>query len=187
MRVITGSAKGRKLLSPQGERVRPTTDRIKEALFNIIGENIKNSILIDCFAGTGNIGVEALSRGAKKCYFIDNDFKSIEIIHNNLELTNLKKNAIIMNSNVSNALKKIEIKKEKVDFVFLDPPYLQEYINPTMKSLSENNILKQNNWIIIEHSKKEHLEEQYGKIKCFRQQVYGNTSLSFYTKEENTI
>src|SRR5690554_893284 len=132
MRVITGSAKGKKLKSPKGNRIRPTTDRIKEALFSIIGDRVKNSVILDCIAGTGSIGIEALSRGAQKRYFIENHYESIKLINDNLNYTDLKEHAVIIPKNVLSGIKQVASYSEKIDIIILDPPYLKDFIKATL-------------------------------------------------------
>lgn len=184
MRVITGSAKGRRLLTPKSNRVRPTTDRIKEALFSILGEKVINSTFVDCFSGTGSIGIEALSRGAKECYFIDNHHESISIIKENLSITDLWEGSQIISKNVISGMNELSQMGKKADIIFLDPPYLKGLIQPTLAAIVDNDILHQSSWIIVEHSEKDILEHQ-DNLHYFRQQTYGNIALSFFQKEEN--
>lgn len=184
MRVITGSVKGKWLVTPKGNRVRPTSDRIKEALFSILGNKVVDSIFLDCFAGTGSIGIEALSRGAKKCYFIDDHRESLAIIRENLHITNLLNRSKIISKNSMSGIREISSYCKKMDIVFLDPPYLKELIHPTLLTIMDSNILHSSSLVIVEHSKKDALKHQDG-LYCFKQRTYGNTVLSFFMKEEN--
>jgi 16S rRNA (guanine(966)-N(2))-methyltransferase RsmD len=183
MRVITGSAKGRRLITPKDNRIRPTSDRIKEALFSMIGGKVVNSYFLDGFAGTGNIGIEALSRGARKCYFVENHRESLSIIKENLTNTKLLDRSELVYKNFTNGIKQISSFHEKIDIIFLDPPYIKGFIQPALLAIVESYVLNTSGIIIIEHSKKDIIEEQDGLI-CYRQQKYGNTVLSFYEQEE---
>lgn len=184
MRVITGSVKGMRLISPKGNRIRPTSDRIKEALFSIIGNKVVDSIFLDGFAGTGNIGIEALSRGARRCYFIDNYRESLSIIKKNLTNTNLLDQSKLVNKSFVNGIKNISSFGEKIDIIFLDPPYIKGYIQPALLAILQSYALNKDGTIIIEHSKQDLIEGQKGLV-CYRQKKYGNTILSFYEQEEN--
>lgn len=184
MRVITGSAKGRHLITTKGNRIRPTSERIKEALFSILGNKVVDSVFVDCFAGTGAIGIEALSRGAKKCYFIDNHPESLELIKKNLQITDLLNRSKIISKNIVSGIREISSYCQKIDIIFLDPPYLKGFIQPTLLEIININILHPSSLIIVEHSKKDFLKDQEG-LYCLQQRIYGNTVLSFFMKEEN--
>ncbi len=123
MRVISGLRKGHKLKSPKGQDIRPTEDRIKESLFNIIGPLKKESLVLDLFAGTGSIGIEFLSRGAKFVYFIDSSNESIRIIKDNLSLTKFLDSASIHKMDSINSIKFLREKGILFDYIFIDPPY----------------------------------------------------------------
>lgn len=183
MRVITGSAKGRRLITPKSNRIRPTSNRIKEALFSIIGNKVVDSCFLDGFAGTGNIGIEALSRGARKCYFVENHKESLSIIRENLTNTNLLDQSELVYKSFINGIKQISSFHEKTDIIFLDPPYIKGFIQPALSAIVESYVLNKFGMVIIEHSKKDLIEKQEGLV-CYRQQKYGNTVLSFYEQEE---
>ena len=142
MRVISGTAKGTKLLAPK-TGTRPTSDRAKESIFNIISERIKDSYFLDIFAGSGAIGIEALSRRAKHAVFIENSFQAIEIIHKNLLKTKLLNKAVILDD-----INKINF---TFDIIFLDPPFDKNLIEPTIDIIVNKKILKQNGIIIAEY------------------------------------
>ncbi|MCR1898157.1 16S rRNA (guanine(966)-N(2))-methyltransferase RsmD [Irregularibacter muris] len=186
MRVITGSARGTHLFTPKGDRIRPTADRIKEALFSILGGRTREAIFVDGFAGIGSMGIEALSRGADKCFFIDNHKESIDMITKNLHKTNLIDKAEIIHKDIQSAIKTVAMHVEKVDIIFLDPPYLKGLITSSLEAIVKNNILHSDSWIIFEHDKTEIHQEEISGLVCFRQQTYGNTTLSFYKKGGTT-
>ncbi len=184
MRVNTGSAKGRRLISPKGNKIRPTSSRIKEALFSIIGNKINESIFLDGFSGTGNIGIEALSRGASKCLFIENHKESLSIIKKNLSITNLLENSLIINKSFIQGIKYVSSLHFKIDIIFLDPPYIKGLIQPALIAIIEGNILNKYGIIIVEHDKNDIIMEPMG-LACYKQKKYGNTILSFFRQEES--
>ena len=143
-----------------------------------------DSIFLDCFAGTGSIGIEALSRGAKKCYFIDNHRESLAVIRENLHITNLLDRSKIIFKNSISGIREVSSYHQKIDIIFLDPPYLKELIYPTLLTIIDSNILHSSSLVIVEHSKKDVLKHQHG-LYCFEQRAYGNTVLSFFMREEN--
>jgi len=186
MRVISGNLKGLKLKTPKNMEIRPTSDRVKEALFNIIQNhiNIFDTKFLDLFAGTGNIGIEALSRGASKCVFVDNNYESIKIIKENIKKACLEEKSIVFKKNVLVALNILKRKKESFEIIFMDPPYGKNLAIPVLEILSKSNLLKQKGYIIVEHSRKEALPEKVGSIRKYKHRTYGNTIISFYIKEE---
>lgn len=153
MRVIAGSAKRILLKSPLGLKTRPTSDRIKETLFNMLNFDLYDKKFLDLFAGSGGIGIEALSRGAKKSFFVEKDKEAITCIEDNLKRTALIKKAEILFMDVSLALKKLEIKERDFDFIFLDPPYNKGLEIDILEFLSSSVLVSKNTLIIIEVSK----------------------------------
>lgn len=180
MRVITGKSKGSKLIAPKGLHTRPTSDRVKEAIFNILGDISNKSQVLDLYAGSGNIGIEFLSRGANTCYFIDNDIDSINSIKDNLKRTRLIEQALIYRNTVEQALDMLSSRGIVFDFVFLDPPYEKKIIVPILEKISNSKILSDKGIIIVEHESKLFLPEYINKLikKDFRK--YGGTTISFY-------
>lgn len=184
MRVISGSAKGHRLVAPEGLDTRPTTDRIKETLFNIISNDVYDSSFLDVFCGSGAIGIEALSREAKECIFIDNSEKSIEALKKNLKHTKLEEKAVIIKKDVISALKELGEKGEKFDIIFIDPPYLSDLYKPVLKTLAKYEILNKEGFIIIEHSKEINIFEASG-FKIFKTKDFKKTTImSFLTWED---
>ncbi|MBP3461298.1 MAG: 16S rRNA (guanine(966)-N(2))-methyltransferase RsmD [Bacilli bacterium] len=171
MRIISGKYKGRKLLGQNIEGTRPTMDRVKESLFGIIQNNIKDSICLDLFAGTGALGLEAISNGAKECYFIDKNIISINIIKENSKgIENVK----IMNKDYLKALN--ELKNIKFDVIFLDPPYKMNLIQSSLNKIKENNMLNKNGIIVCEFEKEEFEIDYY----IFKEKKYGNKNIRIY-------
>lgn len=184
MRVIAGELGGRKLVSPKGLSTRPTSDRVKEALFNILGSIVLNKEVLDLFAGSGALGIEALSRGAARSTFVDKSVDSIKVINQNIETFGLKEVCEVYNLEALGALKTFASKKMDFDLIFIDPPYSQGLISPVLNLIGNYNLIRKEGVIIVEHSKKDLLDEEYGNIERFKDRQYGDTMLSFYQFKE---
>ncbi|HZK33209.1 MAG TPA: 16S rRNA (guanine(966)-N(2))-methyltransferase RsmD [Tissierellaceae bacterium] len=181
MRVISGSRKGHRLKAPKGNRVRPTEDRIKESLFNILGEINKSAIVLDAFAGSGSIGIEFLSRGAKEAYFVDDFYGSIATIKDNLEHTKLIDRAKIIKVDIFLILKRFNKDNLLFDYIYLDPPFNQEeLVLKLLKEISSEGILNKKGIIIIEHGKNLQLENSIYDFKKIDYRKYGSKLLTFY-------
>lgn len=184
MRVISGSARGLKLKSPEGLNTRPTADRIKESLFNIIAPYLYDSSFLDLFSGTGAIGIEALSRGAKDATFVDFDNYAIKIINENISLARLKEKATVYNTSVLDALDKLKINNKQFDIIFLDPPYDKDLLLPALRKIEYNNILKKDGFIICE----QHINEKeliLDKLYTYRTKEYKITKMCFLEYKDN--
>lgn len=152
MRVIAGTAKRLQLKTLDGMDTRPTTDRIKETLFNMLAPYIYDSLFLDLFAGSGGIGIEALSRGAKGAVFVEHNAKAMACVKENLKHTKLDRRAMTISTDVMTALYKLEGEK-KFDYIYMDPPYNQEYEKKVLEYLSGSDLLSDDGIIIIEASK----------------------------------
>ncbi len=184
MRIIGGAFKGKRLSAFKGQKIRPTSDRVKEALFNIIVSQIKEGIkVLDLYAGTGNIGIEALSQGASAALFVENDRKAIELLRKNLEHCGITDKAEIISRDVLRAIAEIEARDASFNIIFLDPPYGRGLPGMTMKLLGDSSI-STGALIIVEHSRREELEEKYGRFFKYDSRKYGDTSLSFFSERE---
>lgn len=151
MRVIAGSARRLKLISPKGNRTRPTTDKIKETLFNMINFDLYDAKFLDLFAGSGGIGIEALSRGAEFCVFVEADKEAISCIKTNLKTTNFENRAELITSDISFALKKLSSTyKGTFDFIFMDPPYNKDLEKLVLSYLENASFISEKTSIIIE-------------------------------------
>ena len=184
MRVISGASRGKKLFSIEGNNTRPTLDRVKEALFNIIQSNIKETFVLDLFAGTGGLGIEALSRGAKKAIFCDNSKEAINVINKNVEGTKNQDKAVIINKDFNELLIDLANKKLKFDLIFLDPPYKTDYVITALQKIIMSNLLSDNGIIIVETDdpKKEEEILKIKNIKIFDKRKYGSVWLIFIRK-----
>ncbi|QQY80772.1 16S rRNA (guanine(966)-N(2))-methyltransferase RsmD [Keratinibaculum paraultunense] len=180
MRVISGSKKGYKLKAPKGRDIRPTEDRIKESLFNILGDVDKNSIVLDLYAGSGSIGIEFLSRGAQKAYFIDNSIMSIKVINENLAHTGLEDKANVIKANAQKGINLLSKNNLSFDYIFMDPPYRQNLCIKILKYIYKKDILKKEGIIIIEHEKELILDDKIYGFTNIDHRNYGNKSLTFY-------
>ena len=181
MRIISGTARGTKLYTLEGETTRPTLDRVKESLFNIIQSKIQDCTFLDLFSGSGAIGLEAASRGAKKSILCDKSKDAIKIIKKNIEKTHLENKVEIINKDYKELLKN---DTKKIDIVYIDPPYKTDYIFESLRIIIENNILKGNGLIILETDEAERVLKQVNELelKVIDQRKYGRAHLIFLEK-----
>lgn len=182
MRIITGSARGAKLKAPKGQNTRPTADRIKESLFNILGTFVYDRQVLDMFSGTGNLALEALSRGAKRAVMVDMSPESISVIKFNAAHTKLTDRADIVRADIFSAVKKFHQNKIKFDIIFCDPPYHKDLCMKSLKILHEYPVLTKDGIIVMEHAVEDILPENYEEFSLLRRQKYGSTTqISIYT------
>lgn len=179
MRVITGKARGRKLQTLSGNDVRPTTDVVKEAVFSIIQFGIEGRVFLDAYAGSGQMGIEALSRGAKKAVFLDNSRQSCEVVRKNLEITGLAENAVVKNTDT---LSYIVGTAEKFDIVFMDPPYRTGILIQTLEKIPR--VMNKGGLIICEHPVEEKMPEETGDFVLKKEYRYGKITISLYSHKE---
>lgn len=168
----------------KGMTTRPTSDRVKESLFNIISEYIHGGNVLDLFAGSGSLGIEALSRGADSAVFADKSRECCAIIKENLIFTKYMEKSEVFFLGFTETLLKLAAKGKKFDIVFLDPPYNKNFIQETLKNLAKNDIIKDNGILVAEHHIDDLLPEYSGKLKLGRRQKYGDTAISIYKCEE---
>lgn len=178
LRVISGSARGLKLKAPDGLSTRPTTDRIKESLFNIISPDLYDCRFLDLFSGSGAIAVEALSRGAQKAVLVDSDFKSIAVIKQNLKSARVEQRAEVMKCDVVAAVSRLGARQEKFDIIFMDPPYNRNFINSTLNAIVNADILDDDGYIIVEQSQDDPVPDVNG-LDIFRIKDYKITKMTF--------
>lgn len=179
MRIISGKNKGMRLYAPEGESVRPTGDKIKEAIFNIIGPISEEAYVLELFAGSGGMGIEFLARGAKHCTFVDASPKSISYVKKNLELCKFKDRAKILLSDYEKAIINLSKNNEKFDFIFADPPYALNAGLNIVKYVVEYNILKPCGTLIVESEKIEKvIDNTYTNMVEYKEKTYGRTKIS---------
>ncbi|MCX7843014.1 MAG: 16S rRNA (guanine(966)-N(2))-methyltransferase RsmD [Clostridia bacterium] len=186
LRVISGTARGHKLKTPGGNATRPTSDRVKESLFNIIAQYIYDSEVLDLFSGTGSLGIEALSRGAASAVFIDISSECAGIIRHNLEHTKLIQKAEVLIGDVCATVQKLGFNGRKFDIIFMDPPYNRQFIQKTLNFIDSCGIIKQDGIIIAERHRDDMLPKSVGGLKLAREEKYGDTVLSFYKERGHT-
>ena len=179
MRVITGKARGVQLKTPDGLTTRPTTDRVKEALFSIIQFEIPGAAVLDLFGGTGQLGIEALSRGAKNAVFVDAGEPACRLIRENLKRTKLEVDAKVIRSDYLDYLKRC---REKYNIIFLDPPYAEVFLENALKCITEIDILHSGGIIVAERPLGKELPWEYEGYQRSRDYKYGKTLLTVYRK-----
>lgn len=177
MRIIAGEFKGRRLEAPEDNQIRPTIDKVKEAMFSIISPWLVSSVCADLFSGTGNLGLEAVSRGADRCYFADNSKKSIGIIRRNIEYCKAGERAVLLPGDYIKAMERI---KEKIDVFLLDPPYESGYYETCFEKIRELELLSDEGIIVAEHRSDLVLPEELSGYIKFKERKYGNIVLSIY-------
>lgn len=182
LRVIGGTAKGIPLKYPDMKNTRPTQASIKESLFNIIMNYVPESKVLDLFAGSGSLGIEALSRGAESTIFVDQNSTCRDIIVENLEKTKLLNKAKVIKLDVFSAIRQLGKQGEKFDIIFLDPPYNMKFLVNTVQSIDEFDIISEEGIIACEHHKNEEAPETIGGLNKVRVKSYGEKIYSFYLK-----
>ena len=179
MKVISGMLRGRKIEGYDIDGTRPTMDRVKESLFGMIQDNIYDSMVLDLFAGSGQLGIEAISNGAKMCYFIDNNKKVINILSRNINNLGILNNAKIMLSDWKRAINNFKDKGIKFDLIFVDPPYDYDVYEKILKKINELNLLNDEGLIILEHHNLK-LNDEYGYLIKYKERNYGNKDITIY-------
>jgi 16S rRNA (guanine966-N2)-methyltransferase len=179
VRVIGGILKGRKLATIRGTIIRPTADRLREAIFNILGDRVEDSVVLDLFAGTGALGIESLSRGAQSVCFVDNSKSAIAVLKKNITDCAVEKCATILKWNIVKNLNCIKSINPSFDLVFLDPPYNKQCLEPALKNLYRSEALKKGAFLVIEHSDREPVPEKIGVYTITDERRYGRRLVSF--------
>ena len=187
MRIVAGKFKGRRLKTLKGSEVRPTADRVKESLFRIFGEQVVNADFLDLCAGTGNIGLEALSQGARSATFVDSNYRSIRTIESNLEMYGFNRkhpDVTLIHLDARKALDRLGKRKAKFDLIYFDPPYASKIHGSCVKQIAETNLLSSAGVLVIEHRKVQETDWTESlildELVLSRQERYGDTMLSFY-------
>ncbi|MCQ1528049.1 16S rRNA (guanine(966)-N(2))-methyltransferase RsmD [Lutispora saccharofermentans] len=186
MRIIAGELKGRKLDRIDTGSIRPTSDRVREALFSILGDMVIDSSFLDLFSGSGGVGIEAYSRGAKEVVFVDVDSESIKVLKNNLKKTDIIGETEVICNDYALAIDKLSNQGRKFDIIFIDPPYKAGIALEAVRKIQAGDLLKKDGIIVIEHEAKELMPEAEGIFSMFKEKKYGNVRLSLYVaKKEN--
>ncbi|WP_026581527.1 16S rRNA (guanine(966)-N(2))-methyltransferase RsmD [Bacillus sp. J33] len=180
MRVVSGTKKGKILKAVPGSSTRPTTDKVKEAIFNIIGPYFDGGLGLDLFAGSGGLGIEALSRGADKMIFVDRDGKAIQTIYENLRICGLEEQAEVYRNDADRAIKAILKRELAFDYIFLDPPYRRQQLLKILQAIDDKDLLTAGGTILCEHSSDVTLPESVGRLIQRKHENYGIISISIY-------
>ena len=184
MRIIGGLARGTKLYTLEGLDTRPTLDRVRESLFNIMQDNIKDSVVLDLFAGSGAIALESISRGAKKAVLCDKNKKAIEIINKNVQKLRIQDKVKIAFTDYENFL---NTSNEKFDFIYIDPPYNTNFISTSIKIINDRNLISKDGIIVAETDEEQRIKKEIAdlqiNIKIYDTRKYGRARLMFMRKE----
>ncbi len=181
MRIIGGTSRGRRLSGPRGATIRPTADQVKEALFNILADRIVSARFLDLFAGTGNIGLEALSRGATQATFVESNPIACRLLEANVRRCGFERVAEVRPVPVSRFLK--HARGSAYDIVFLDPPYQTQDAQRVLPSVGSDVIIQPHGVVVVEHFHKTHLDDRIGHLALVKTYRYGDTCLSLYQRE----
>lgn len=179
MRVITGTARGARLSAPEGLDVRPTTDKVKESVFNIVQFDVPNARVLDLFAGSGQMGIEALSRGARSCVFLDNSKQSLRFVIDNLKKTGFSEKSAVKQAD---SLAYLRTTGETFDLAFLDPPYHKQLVTTALPLLAPH--MSPYGVAVCETALDEELPESAGQLKRYREYRYGKVKLTVYKVPE---
>lgn len=183
MRVVSGTRKGTSLKAVPGNSTRPTTDKVKEAIFNIIGPFFQGGIGLDLFAGSGGLGIEAISRGMDLVIFVDRDGKAIQTIKENIKLCHLEDYTEVYRNEANRALKAIQKRGLTFDVVFLDPPYKKQQLLALLSEMADNHIISPNGIILCEHSNEVDLPDSVGNLTCIKREKYGIIQITIYQND----
>jgi len=180
MRVIGGIHRGRRLRAVRGLAVRPTSDRLRETLFNILAPRIGGSRFLDICAGSGAVGIEALSRGATEATFIESSRHACAVIEANLAALGITSEATTINRDVAAALRRLDLEARHFEIAFFDPPYASEIYSQVIRQLGSGNLLSDGALVIVEHLAKTPPEPEYGRLRIYRELKQGESALAFY-------
>jgi len=188
LRVITGIAKGKRLKAPPGMTTRPITDMIKEALFNVISYGVEESMFLDLFAGSGSIGIEALSRGAEKVIFIDRDARAVRVIRENLENCGFERDKFeVYRSDVFKSVDILEKRKQKFDLIYIDPPFINEDIfGRILYRIDKADIIDSRGKVILRTRRNKQLPEDLKHLLQYRSNNYGESTLHYYMRDKQS-
>jgi 16S rRNA (guanine966-N2)-methyltransferase len=181
VRVIAGKFRSRRLKGPGALKIRPTSDRLRETLFNVLGPTVEDSLFFDLYAGTGAIGIEAISRGAREVIFVESHAKTAQLIRENLASLTPRDGTEVLETPVARALEKLSARHLLADFIFLDPPYDEpdEYVE-TLEFLDASHLVAPEGIVIAEHERKVELPEFFSRLERTRMLEQGDAALSFY-------
>ena len=184
MRITGGQVKGLIIASPKGMNIRPTSDRVREAIFNLIGQDLSGLKVLDLFAGTGSLGLESLSRGIQHAVFVDNSQQAIKLIRKNLATCGFENSGIVLKRDLQkSATLSHPVLQQRFDLLFLDPPYREGMLIPLLEKISTADILSNGSRVVVELSKHEILPSSFGNLKTADSRRYGDTMINIYAHE----
>ena len=185
MRVVAGSAKGTRLRCVRGVKVRPVLEKVREAIFDILGAYVTGARVADLFAGSGALGIEALSRGAQDAVFVEADYPSVQMINANLAVCHLEARAKVLRMKVDPALARFSCNEVRFDLIFLDPPYGERLVSPTLTKISLGPVLSEQGWVVALHERELLLADRYGPLLLAERRHYGRSALAFFVLEKS--
>ena len=180
MRILRGRAKGRKLTAVKIKGIRPTRDNVKESIFSMIGGHVEGRTVLDLFAGTGNLGLEALSQGAKKAIFVEKDRTCLKALLRNTDLCGFRDRAEIISLDAEVALKVLRRRAEKVDLIFIDPPYGSGYVDISLRFINAHDMVNEGGVAVAEHCPAETPADQWGRLWLRKRKRHGDTVISIF-------
>jgi len=181
LRIIGGELRGKKLCPIKGQSIRPTADRVRESIFNILAFQLSGQVVLDLFAGTGALGLEALSRGAAFAYFIDNHSEAIRMIRQNLQTCRFAQRSLAVQWDLGTNLDCLKGCAPHPSLILMDPPYNRGFVRSTLESLGQSGVIGRNAEIVVEHSPQEPIPDELRMFAVTDQRVYGKTLVSFLT------
>lgn len=184
MRIVAGEFRGRRILSPRGRKIRPTTDRVREAIFSIIADRLPGARVLDLFAGTGALGLEALSRGAAQAVFVDENREAVRLMRQNIALCGAQERARVIQGSVHRAMRVLAAElsgRDVFDLVFMDPPYGKGQVEGALLRVAD--IVKPTALVIVEHSSKDALPTELERWQKTAERKYGDTKVSIFQRE----
>jgi len=182
MRILAGTAKGRKLTAVKTKGTRPTRASVKEAIFGMIQGHVEGSAVLDLFAGTGNLGLEALSQGAKKAIFVEKHRTCLRALTRNRDLCGFQDRAEIISLDVEVALRVLMRRAEKVDLVFIDPPYGSGYVDKALRFINAHDMVRKGGMVVVEHGSAESPSPQWKGLSLEKQKRHGDTMISIFQR-----
>lgn len=182
MRIISGFLRGRRLRAPEGLATRPTSDRVREALFNIIAARVPGSRFLDVCAGSGAVGLEAISRGAERAVFVEQSRRALEQLEENIETCGVEEAARIVAKDALSALRALAASEQEFDIVYVDPPYDAELYRPILRVLGTSGLVSPDGVVVVERRSRNHLPDEAGELRHYRDMRYGDSTLAFYER-----
>jgi len=180
LRVIAGVCRGKRLKTVKGLSTRPTIDRVKEAVFNVLAHRIQEAKVLDLFGGTGNIGIEALSRGAQSVIYVEKDRKALKVLNANITDCRFEEKVKIFSIDAFKALKIFKEKEYTFNVVYLDPPYKLDILNDILKIIARETLLEINGIVVVETGKNTELKSNFDNLHKVKEDKYGDTKITYY-------